>query len=106
MHDMGQLVTEHTFQFLLAQHIQNAGRGGYRRMLRTPGHRVLDRCARSVALVGAIWLVAAAAFDMAMRLSHLAQFSLYDAPSFWMDVRFYIGWAIGLALAPSPFRQA
>ena len=78
---------------------------GYRRMLRTPGHRVLDRCARSVALVGAIWLVAAAAFDMAMRLSHLAQFSLYDAPSFWMDVRSYIGWAIGLALAPSPFRQ-
>jgi uncharacterized membrane protein len=79
---------------------------GYRHMLRTPSHRVLDRCARSVAIVGAIWLIAAALFDVAMRLFHVSQFSLYDAPSFWMDVRFYIGWAIGLALAPSPFREA
>jgi hypothetical protein len=79
---------------------------GYRHMLRTPSHRALDRAAKSVALVGTIWLVAAAAFDVAMRLFHMAQFSLYDAPSFWMDVRFYVGWAVGLALAPSPFRQA
>lgn len=76
---------------------------GYRHMVRMPGPQVFARCARSVALVGTIWLIAALLFDMAMPQFQLEQFELYDAPSFWMDVRFYIGWTIGLALAPSPF---
>lgn len=78
---------------------------GYRRVLRTPSHRVLVRCARSVALVGTSWLVFAAVFDAVAPLLHLGHVELYDAPSFWMDVRFYVGWTVGLALAPSPYRQ-
>ena len=75
---------------------------GYRRGLRAPSHRVLARCARSVALVGTIWLLVAAVFDVVTPLLHLGHVELYDAPSFWMDLRFYIGWTVGLALAPSP----
>jgi hypothetical protein len=78
---------------------------GYRRGLRAPSHRVLARCARSVALVGTIWLLVAAVFDVVTPLLHLGHVELYDAPSFWMDLRFYIGWTVGLALAPSPDRQ-
>lgn len=78
---------------------------GYRHTLRTPSHRVLMRCARSVALVGTGWLVVAAVFDATTPLLNLGHVALYDAPSFWMDLRFYIGWTVGLALAPSPYRQ-
>ena len=76
---------------------------------RLPAHpaltrqRVLVRCARSVALVGSIWLIVAVLFDTTMGLFHLDRLELDHAPSFWMDVRYYIGWAIGLALAPSPY---
>jgi hypothetical protein len=79
---------------------------GYRHMLRTPGRRALARCARSVAWVAAIWLIMAAVLDAAMPLVHLGRYELYDAASFWMDVRFYIGWTFGLTLAPSPYREA
>jgi hypothetical protein len=79
---------------------------GYRHMLRTPGQRALARCARSVACVAATWLIMAMVFDAAMPLVHLDRFELYDAASFWMDVRFYIGWTFGLTLAPPPYREA
>lgn len=78
---------------------------GYRHMLRTPRQRVLARCARSVASVGAIWLILAMVFDAAMSLVHLGRFELYDTANFWMDTRFYIGWTVGLALGPSPYRE-
>jgi hypothetical protein len=77
---------------------------GCRHMLRTPNQHTLGRCARIVASVGMVWLPLALLFDAVMPHFHLEQYELYDAPSFWMDVRFYAGWAIGLALAPSPFR--
>jgi hypothetical protein len=32
----------------------------------------------------------------------LARFDLYDPPSFWVDARFYLGWTLGLLLAPTP----
>jgi hypothetical protein len=76
---------------------------GYRSMLRLP--TALAPCARIVVFVGAMWLVAALLFEAAVRHFDRAWLALYDAPSFWMDVRFYAGWAVGLALAPSPFRR-
>jgi hypothetical protein len=79
---------------------------GYRHMLRTPGRRALARCARSVAVVAAAWLILAMVFDAAMPLVHRGRFELYDAASFWMDVRFYVGWTLGLTLAPPPWREA
>jgi hypothetical protein len=78
---------------------------GYRHMMRSPGPHVLARCARSVAFVGTIWLVVALIFDTTVALLHQERLALYDAPSFWMDVRYYLGWTVGLALAPSPYRR-
>jgi hypothetical protein len=69
---------------------------GYRRM-RAPNADRLASFAPGVALVALAWLVLAMLFD-----TLLPRFAMYDATSFWMDVRFYCGWALGLLLAPSP----
>jgi len=49
---------------------------GYRHILRSPRQRVLVRCARSVALVGTIWLIVAVLFDTTMGLFHLDRLEL------------------------------
>jgi hypothetical protein len=58
------------------------------------------RGARLVLAVGAVWLATALLIQAAAKVLHFQSFQFYDAPSFWMDVRFYIGWALGLLLAP------
>jgi hypothetical protein len=35
-------------------------------------------------------------------VARLDQFKLYSSFHFWMDARFYMGWSLGLLLAPSP----
>jgi hypothetical protein len=52
--------------------------------------------------VAVVWLLAALIVDESLRLLGLARFDLYDPPSFWVDARFYVGWALGLLLAPPP----
>ncbi|HTJ89678.1 MAG TPA: hypothetical protein VL356_05830 [Acidocella sp.] len=52
--------------------------------------------------VGIAWLLVALVVDEALGLLGLARFDLYDPPSFWVDARFYLGWALGLLLAPTP----
>jgi hypothetical protein len=49
------------------------------------------RCARSLAGLAVAWLV-------------FRRLELYNAAGFWMDARFYLGWTIGLLLAPFPGR--
>ena len=53
--------------------------------------------ARTVALVSLGWLLFAAA------LSPVAP--LYTPADLWVDARFYLGWIIGLLLAPDPLRR-
>ncbi len=50
---------------------------GYRHILRSPRQRVLARCARTVAVVGTIWLIIAVVFDTTMGLFHLDRLELY-----------------------------
>jgi hypothetical protein len=67
-------------------------------------HRIaenLGRGARLVLAVGAVWLATALLIQAAAKVLHFQAFQLYDATDFWVDVRFYIGWAIGLLLAPA-----
>lgn len=52
--------------------------------------------------VGIAWLLVALVVDAGLGLLGLARFDLYDPPSFWVDARFYLGWALGLLLAPTP----
>jgi hypothetical protein len=58
------------------------------------------RGARLVLAVGVVWLATALLIQAAAKVLHFQQFQLYDAADFWVDVRFYIGWALGLLLAP------
>ena len=78
---------------------------GYRMLLRKPGEHAFARCARLVALVAAIWLAIALLLDAVFTLSHADHREIYDAPEFWTDVRFYVGWALGLMLAPWPYHR-
>jgi len=68
------------------------------------GYRALawHRLARYVAGVAVVWLLLALLFDAALPRLGLERFLLYDAANFWIDVRFYLGWALGLVLAPLP----
>jgi hypothetical protein len=52
--------------------------------------------------VAIAWLLAALVVDEILGLLGLARFDLYDPPSFWVDTRFYLGWALGLLIAPTP----
>jgi hypothetical protein len=74
---------------------------GYRRLLQEPEQHGFTRLARLVALVAAVWFAASLLFDAALT-DHL---TLYDATDFWIDVRFYIGWVLGLVLAPWPYHR-
>jgi hypothetical protein len=76
---------------------------GYRRLLRTPRSADLAACARTVALVGSAWLLCAALFDASLPLFGAERLRLYGASGFWVDARFYLGWSLGLLIAPSPF---
>lgn len=52
--------------------------------------------------VGIAWLLVALLVDESLGLLGLASFDLYDSASFWVDVRFYLGWTLGLLLVPTP----
>ncbi len=79
---------------------------GYPRMWRSPERRGFLRCARTVAIIGTAWLVFAAVLDAGLTLFHASQFDLYTSENFWIDARFYLGWTLGLMLAPFPFSHA
>ncbi len=45
------------------------------------------------------WLVLRDAWQ-AVRLAHVQAFRVYEKSEFWSDLRFYVGWVIGLFVAP------
>ena len=77
---------------------------GYRHILRSPRQRVL-RCARSVALVGTTGSSSPCCSIRRWVSFAWTGWNCTTPPSFWMDVRYYIGWAIGLALARRPIAR-
>ena len=74
---------------------------GYRSVARAPDERAFARCARVVALVGAVWLGAVVLIDAALISFRLSPLKLYTASEVFADMRFYLGWMLGLLLAPS-----
>jgi hypothetical protein len=79
---------------------------GYRRLLQEPGEHEFARYGRLVALVATIWLAAALLYDAALAFYEADYLALYDATDFWTDVRFYIGWVLGLMVAPWQYHRA
>lgn len=75
---------------------------GYRQWSTGPVALFHRRCAMNVAWIAPTWLAAAVAFDWAIRLLHADWPMLYDWEGFGEDARFYLGWTVGLLLAPVP----
>lgn len=76
---------------------------GYR--FASTGPRSADlfrRAAKMLAAVALIWLFAAVLIDRIVHLFDTGWVGLYTRPEFWVDARFYFGWAVGLLLAPVP----
>jgi len=75
---------------------------GYRRIKWGSRRGAFARCAPIVALVAAGCLTIELLLDTLFGFYHLDQFKLYASANFWIDVRFYFGWTLGLMLVPSP----
>ena len=60
--------------------------------------RAFTSSAFKLAAIAALWLAIAAASD---EVTHL-----YTREEFWIDFRFYVGWVLGLLLAPYPYHAS
>jgi len=75
---------------------------GYRKRRWRDGRFDFSRPLRATAIVAAIWLILAFAFDFYARAKEPELAHLYDWDSVLIDARFYFGWCLGLLLVPSP----
>jgi hypothetical protein len=64
---------------------------------RSPGRRAFTSSAFKLAAIAALWLAIAASDEV----THL-----YTREEFWIDFRFYVGWVLGLLLAPYPYHAS
>jgi hypothetical protein len=72
---------------------------GYRTIIQSPADHAFARCARIVSFVGAAWIAAEFAIDVILGFLH-PFLKLYTTTELFADLRFYIGWTLGLLLAP------
>jgi len=79
---------------------------GYRQLAKAADQHGFARIWRIVALVGALWLAGTMLIDAALGLFQAAPWKLYETRLLFIDLRFYLGWTIGLALAPLAGRRA
>lgn len=70
-------------------------------MRRLPVATALDRAAGMVAAVASVWLVLAATIEALLGAAGIP-WRIYEPGEFWIDMRFYLGWTLGLLLVPSP----
>ena len=75
---------------------------GELRVRRQWDHLTFRRCAHVSAVIAVGWLVASAAVQLGLSLGHIQGFSVYGWRDFGIDFRFYLGWIIGLIVAPGP----
>lgn len=75
---------------------------GYRQMAGAQGRLAFPRAAAMVAIVAAAWLGLAVVADWIIAAAAPGMGRIYGAPDLFVDLRFYIGWALGLWLAAAP----
>ncbi|SAK44851.1 hypothetical protein AWB81_00328 [Caballeronia arationis] len=63
-------------------------------------HHTFRRCARVTAVTAIVWLVVTGALQAGLSLAHVQRFEVYDLSEYWIDFRFYLGWVVGLLVAP------
>ena len=57
---------------------------------------------RLTAIIASLWLVAAGLVQLALSLFAPKTWYVYTWIEYTIDFRFYLGWVIGLAVAPRP----
>ena len=75
---------------------------GLQVMRRHPAQLALYRCVRLIAIIACIWLVTAGLVQLALSLFAPETWRFYSWTEYTTDFRFYVGWVIGLAVAPRP----
>jgi hypothetical protein len=63
-------------------------------------HLTFRRCARLTAFIAIGWLAISGALQVGLSLGHVESFQAYEWSEFGIDFRFYVGWVIGLVVAP------
>lgn len=71
-------------------------------MRRHAAQLALSRCAQLIAIVACIWLVTAGLVQSGLSLFAPETWHFYSWTEYTIDFRFYVGWVIGLAVAPRP----
>jgi hypothetical protein len=75
---------------------------GYIVMRKQRGNRALRHCAVMTARIALIWLATAGLLELALSRFSSREFIFYPWSEYTIDFRFYVGWVIGLAVAPQP----
>jgi len=76
--------------------------GGFYVMRRHRGHRALLRGTTMTAAIAIIWLASMGSLQAVLSLFATTTLHVYTWSEYTIDCRFYLGWLIGLAVAPSP----
>lgn len=75
---------------------------GFVHMRKHHDPHVLSRCAMLTASIAAIWLASAGLLQLVLWLVAPKTIYFYTWVEYTIDARFYLGWVIGLAVAPRP----
>jgi hypothetical protein len=71
-------------------------------MRRYSTHLALSRCARLTTIIALLWLISGGIIQLLLWLFGTRTWHLYSWMEYTIDFRFYVGWVIGLAVAPRP----
>jgi hypothetical protein len=76
--------------------------GGYYLMRRHPEDIAFARCTKLTAAIAIAWLVLTGALQALLSLFAVKTLRIYTWIEYPIDFRFYVGWVIGLVVAPRP----
>jgi len=63
-------------------------------------HLTFRRCAQLTGFIAIGWLLMSGGVQLSLSLAHVESFRVYGWTDYGIDFRFYIGWVIGLLVAP------
>lgn len=79
--------------------------GGYVSVRRRWDRLTFRRCARVTAFMALGWLAVSGMLQVGLSVGHIGTFKVYEWTEFGVDFRFYVGWVLGLIVAPSLVRE-
>lgn len=76
--------------------------GGYYVMRKYPEETAFSRCTRVTLAIAIVWLVLTGVIQALLSLFAVRALRVYTWVEYAIDFRFYLGWVIGLVVAPKP----